>query len=188
MKRNLIRFIIVVLLATAWFFYLHWPKPAYEDQRKAQEINCVNNLKQIGLGFRIWSGDHGDKYPFDVGTNAGGTMELTPAGADARYENAYLFLQVMSNELTMPTILICPQDRSKIVAANWASVSASNVTYEFPVGTNGIIAICPIDGNILYSDGTVASTNKAVAESAGHDGQFPIHVSLPDNKDLHSVK
>jgi len=25
-------------------------------KQKAQRINCVNNLKQVGLSFRIWSG------------------------------------------------------------------------------------------------------------------------------------
>ena len=30
---------------------------------KAQTINCVNNLKQLGLSVRLYSGDHADKYP-----------------------------------------------------------------------------------------------------------------------------
>ena len=35
-------------------------------KRKAQRINCVNNLKEVGLAFRIWEGDNGDKYPMAV--------------------------------------------------------------------------------------------------------------------------
>ena len=38
-------------------------------KRKAQRINCVNNLKQDGLAFRIWEGDNGDKYPMAVSTD-----------------------------------------------------------------------------------------------------------------------
>src|SRR6266536_5570190 len=30
---------------------------------RAQRINCVNNLKQVGLGFRQWALDNGDRYP-----------------------------------------------------------------------------------------------------------------------------
>lgn len=30
---------------------------------RAQTINCVSNLKQLGLAVRIYSGDNGDKYP-----------------------------------------------------------------------------------------------------------------------------
>ena len=37
-------------------------------KRKAQRINCVNNLKQVGLAFRIWEGDNNDKYPMAVST------------------------------------------------------------------------------------------------------------------------
>ena len=33
---------------------------------KAQKINCVNNLKQVGLSFRLWEGDNNDKYPMAV--------------------------------------------------------------------------------------------------------------------------
>jgi prepilin-type N-terminal cleavage/methylation domain-containing protein len=34
-------------------------------KRKAQRINCVSNLKQVGLAFRIWEGDNNDRFPHD---------------------------------------------------------------------------------------------------------------------------
>ncbi len=30
---------------------------------RAQRINCVSNLKQVGLAFRMWSNDHTEKFP-----------------------------------------------------------------------------------------------------------------------------
>ena len=33
---------------------------------RAQRINCTNNLKQIGLGFKTWALDNGDQYPMKV--------------------------------------------------------------------------------------------------------------------------
>src|SRR5204862_8122919 len=33
---------------------------------KAVRVNCVNNLRQIGLGFRIYSNDHGEQFPWNV--------------------------------------------------------------------------------------------------------------------------
>ena len=39
----------------------------------AMRINCVSNLKQIGLSFRLWEGDNGDKYPMSVSVTNGGS-------------------------------------------------------------------------------------------------------------------
>lgn len=46
---------------------------------KAQRINAVNNLKQIGLAARIWSGDNGDRMPdnFEQMRNELGTDKIT---------------------------------------------------------------------------------------------------------------
>lgn len=123
------------------------------DKPEAQEITCLNNLKQIGLGLHIWAGDHGDKNPFDVSTNAGGVMELVTA-KDGQRQNGHLIFQCMSNELTAPLILVCPQDNTKRPAKDWSSLSESNVTYIFPA-TNDVLIVCPVDGNVLYLDGSV---------------------------------
>ncbi|MGH7981001.1 MAG: type II secretion system protein, partial [Limisphaerales bacterium] len=44
-------------------------------KRRAQRINCVSNLRQVGLAMRIWEGDNGNAYPMAVSTSAGGSME-----------------------------------------------------------------------------------------------------------------
>ena len=127
------------------------------DKPVAMEVTCINNLKQIGLGFLTWSGDHGDKNPFDVSTNAGGVMELvTPK--DGMRQNGYLIFQCVSNELTVPLIVVCPQDKTKQPAKDWASLSASNVSYVFPI-TSNVLVVCPIHGNVLYADGSVKAEN-----------------------------
>lgn len=137
------------------------------DERKFQQITCVNNLKQIGLSLRIWAGDHNDQYPFNTSTNTGGSMELCAVGEDGFDSNAYLHFQVMSNELSTPLILICPQDTTKKIAADFGSLQSSNVTYLLRSGTNliegkphEILVVCPIDGNVLYCDGTVVKKLK----------------------------
>jgi prepilin-type N-terminal cleavage/methylation domain-containing protein len=42
---------------------------------RAQRIACTNGLKQVGLAFRIWSGDNGDRYPMQVSQTEGGARE-----------------------------------------------------------------------------------------------------------------
>ncbi len=91
-------------------------------KRKSKRINCVNNLKQDGLAFRLWEGDNGDKYPMAVSTNKNGTMEYAEDG------NAFRHFQVMSNELSTPKILVCPAD-NRTAAASFARLKNQNVSY-----------------------------------------------------------
>ena len=174
----MIRLIVVGLLATAYLLYFHWNRERIENGPRAQRINCVSNLKQIGIAFRLWEGDHGDQYPFNVGTNAGGTLELCAVDKNGFDSNAYLYLRIMTNELTVPKLLICPQDHSKKAATNWANLQSENISYHFRSGTNvteanphEILAGCPIDGNILYCDGTVKG--EPIKDEYG---QHPMHV------------
>jgi type II secretory pathway pseudopilin PulG len=89
---------------------------------RARRIQCVNNLKQTGLAFRIWEGDNGDKYPMDVPMAKGGTKEFT-TGADT-----FRHFQVMSNELSTPKILVCPAD-TRVAAINFVHLKNQNVSY-----------------------------------------------------------
>jgi type II secretory pathway pseudopilin PulG len=91
-------------------------------KKKAQRINCINNLKQDGLAFRIWEGDNNDKLPMAVPTAKGGTKEFD-TGADT-----FRHFQVMSNELSTPKILVCPAD-TRSVANNFVRLKNQNVSY-----------------------------------------------------------
>jgi len=72
---------------------------------KAQRINCVNNLKQIGLGFRIWSNDNGDKFPWEVLTGDGGVL-VTAGTAPSAVE----VFNKPQDEFSTPKILFCTSD------------------------------------------------------------------------------
>jgi len=93
-----------------------------QAKRKAQRINCVNNLKQTGLAFRLWYNGQTDWLPMDVSTNRGGTKEFD-TGADT-----FRHFQVMSNELNTPKILVCPADM-RAAAANFVRLKNQNVSY-----------------------------------------------------------
>jgi len=77
---------------------------------KAQRITCVNNLKQIGLGFRMWSNDNQERFPWQVPVAQGGT--LLPAGP----QGIVWHFRVSSNEMVTPKILACGSDGSRTKA------------------------------------------------------------------------
>src|ERR1700733_1842465 len=79
--------------------------------RHPVRIMCVSNLKQVALSFRIWEGDHNNEYPMAVSTSLGGARELVAVN------NVAACFRVMSNELSTPRILICPEDTVHTIEA-----------------------------------------------------------------------
>jgi prepilin-type N-terminal cleavage/methylation domain-containing protein len=102
-------------------------------KRKAQRIQCVNNLKQIGIAFRLWEGDNGEVFPMFVRMRDGGAKEAVgKPGSNAtqkqNYDSAggvcsgvFSMFFVMSNELNTPKILYCPSDyqQTRTMATSW---------------------------------------------------------------------
>ncbi len=80
-------------------------------KEKAHRAACINNLRQIGIGFKTWAMDYDDRYPMQVAVADGGppnqsAFTASPYGAPY----AYQVFGVLSNELSTPRILICPSD------------------------------------------------------------------------------
>lgn len=86
---------------------------------KAARINCVSNLKQIGLAFRMFSNDHTEQFPWYIpddaqnpkGDGALGAQSITgnPPNYGSVDPNWKIFRSV-SNELNSPKVLVCPAD------------------------------------------------------------------------------
>jgi hypothetical protein len=107
-----------------------------QAKSRATSVACMNNLKQIGLGARIYASDNNDTLPKD-------------------------FLS-MSNELNTPRILWCPADTSKSRVDSWAAYSPAHVSYEFLTPgakdrdlTRTPVFRCPIHKSICFGDGSV---------------------------------
>jgi competence protein ComGC len=106
---------VLICLALAWLF---------QAKRRAGSICCNCNLKQVGLAFKMWEDDHGGKFPMQTSVTNGGTMEMT----DGR--SVWIDFAVMSNELSTPIILVCPADKSRLCATNFAvGFNNANVSY-----------------------------------------------------------
>jgi prepilin-type processing-associated H-X9-DG protein len=118
---------VVVIVAAIGFFVLLISPALMAAKHGAKRINCVSNLKQIGIAYRLWEGDHNNKYPMAVSVTNGGTMGL----ADGR--NAWINYFVMSNELSTPKILHCPADINRFAATNF-SVGFNNQNISYFVG------------------------------------------------------
>jgi competence protein ComGC len=99
--------------------------PALARSRaRPSHLGCANCMKQIGMAFRSWALDNNDHFPMRVSVTNGGTMELIASGV------VYPHFQVMSNELSTPRILLCPNDVKRVCATNFAvDLTDRNVSY-----------------------------------------------------------
>ena len=98
--------------------------PPRHAKARALRIQCVNNLKQTGLAFRVWAGDQTARFPMQLSATNGGTMEFTTG------LNAYKHFQIMSNELSTPKVLICPADPDRwVTITNFNFMNNSNISF-----------------------------------------------------------
>jgi prepilin-type N-terminal cleavage/methylation domain-containing protein len=130
-------------------------------KRKAQRISCVNNLHEIGLAFRVWEGDNGDKYPMAVANTAGGAMSSifsanNGTGVANGATNVYT---CMSNELSTAKVLYCPSDSARGYATNWTTlINATSTNYSYLVGGDATEANPQM---ILTGDRNMATSSTA---------------------------
>jgi prepilin-type N-terminal cleavage/methylation domain-containing protein len=128
---------------------------------RAQRINCISNLKQIGLSFRMFSNDHGDKFPWNTDTSDNGTFN-TAAGT---FGNAFRMFQSISNELVTPKPLTCTSD-TKTKATTFEEGKAG----EFVVGSLSYFACIDADEgrpqSILSGDANLQQGNAPAAAGA----------------------
>jgi prepilin-type N-terminal cleavage/methylation domain-containing protein/prepilin-type processing-associated H-X9-DG protein len=179
--------LLVVVAVIAVFTAMLVPALA-KSGSQSQRLNCVNNLKQVGLGFNLWANDHGNRYPMSVDAASGGPQTPATFVADpvnmAQY--TYMIFRGMSNYLGTPKVCVCPADfrsaRTNFTTATWPSpafTDNSAVSYFVGAYANksqprmllsgdrniGTSPTSSFSGNVSYSTtpGTYAtlSTNQA---------------------------
>ena len=93
---------------------------------KANRISCVNNLKNVGLAFRIFSTDNGGQFPWSIDPSQGGTSTNAWTGDPVASDYTYRNFLAVSNELSTPKIVVCPSDnaggKTKQVAPNFSAL------------------------------------------------------------------
>jgi competence protein ComGC len=122
--------------------------PALQKAKpRSKRINCVSNIKQIGLALRMFANDHQDEFPWHTPIEKGGTMERALNG-----DPTVQFL-ALSNELTSGKPLTCTSDAARTGITNLSRLSRTNISYFVCLDANVDSA-----SNLLSGDRNIAGT------------------------------
>lgn len=125
-------------------------------KRKAQRINCVNNLKQVGLGFRMWANENEDKFPWQYNTNNSIGTSFRDAG----------------NEIGSPKVCVCPADTQRSAATTFTNfASGTHLSYFINRDAKESEPLNLLDGdrNANYSGAVTASKTDGWTSGNNHD-------------------
>jgi prepilin-type N-terminal cleavage/methylation domain-containing protein/prepilin-type processing-associated H-X9-DG protein len=96
--------------------------PALSSSKiKARMTQDINHLHQFGRGATMWAHDHEGKFPWRIDVSEGGSMN-GPDWAE--------HIRAMGKELDNLNVLLCPFDKDRKRAQDWASLAGfDNVSY-----------------------------------------------------------
>lgn len=133
------------------------------SQRRAKRIACESRLRQTGIGFQSFSHDHDGKFPMQVSTNDGGSLEYVQSGylMKGPFYFGFRHFQPLAAVLETPQILVCPAD-TRLSASSFAALQNSNVSYFVAVNAEYSQPM-----SVLAGDGNLAGTATLVRAATG---------------------
>jgi hypothetical protein len=94
--------LVAVMAMVVLLLLVSFPAMGTRVGARTARMTCVNNLRQVGLAWRMSATGFNDTFPFQIPSFLGShPLESVPA---------YQWWQVISNELRTPRILLCPTD------------------------------------------------------------------------------
>lgn len=85
-----------------------------QAKEQGRGIQCMNNLRQTGIGLKLFAEDHAARYPWHTLPNEGGTYGMSAGLAWSNYRAA-------SNYIGSPRLLVCASDRDTRLSSTWGS-------------------------------------------------------------------
>jgi prepilin-type processing-associated H-X9-DG protein len=126
----------------------------------AHKIKCVNNLKNVGLAFRIFATDNNDLFPPAL---------MVSNGVDVTKIEAITVFRALSNELSTPIILYCEKDtKRKKANGNFDTMTVKNISYFASLSANETnpLSILAGDRNLMTNGKPVGSGVSAMLTNA----------------------
>ena len=93
------------------------------QKTKIYRVKCSHNLGNLGVALQTYAADHQNRYPMQLSTNQGGSMEFVNDGIPVRH------FMSLSNEFNVTKSLLCPADAKRKAAPRFSSLECANLSY-----------------------------------------------------------
>jgi hypothetical protein len=155
--------VVVVLLV---FGLVLFPiQMARRSNEKSKRLACVNNLKQIGVGYRIWANDHGSGFP-DFTPQTKGSADGILYFTNATIRAWTIYPTIASVLGRSPEILVCPTDERK-PAISGSAVANTNVSYFMCAAADDSYPQSLLCGDRNVGPGTVPDPDYGFSPTSG---------------------
>src|SRR6185437_23931 len=151
--------VIIVIVILMSFFLPGLSNPGHMHRTPLD--TCRTHLRQIDIAFIMYASDSNGHFPMQVFTNDGGTQEIR--------DQTFPHYQKLSGYLLYVPTLVCPADKNRGAAENYAQLTDTNLSYFINVdaSTNNPST------TILAGDRNLQSNGRAVPS-----GSFTLTRSL----------
>ena len=112
--------LLAIIATVALIAGILLPEGISSARRKSGRIQCVNNLKQVGLAYRIFASVNLNRFPGEV---------MLSNGVEAASINVPTLYGSLGNILSTPKILMCPEDKWRSEAPNSTQIPLRNISY-----------------------------------------------------------
>jgi hypothetical protein len=153
----------------------------------ATRISCINNLKQIGIAYRIWANDNGGQIPSLAANLNGGWNELLSGNNPGRY--CWMNYATMSNELGLsPRILACPSDERAYAAEFMNITNNDSLSYFVGVQADANHPSWLLGGDRNLAAGTVPKKDYGFSPTDGKGNDVIIKGPVCWSLEMHSLQ
>ena len=159
--------------------------PANRQARQGSvRIVCMNNLKQIGIAYRVWSNDHGDQFPASTPETNGGWRDLLYRTDASTY--AWTNFVTMANELGQsPKLLVCPADERK-PADTFHNLANTNISYFVGASANDTYPQAILGGDRNLGPGSTPDPDYGYSPADGKGNDVIINGPVSWSLKMHS--